>query len=155
MKERHMKRHTEAHVRRLCPPRYIPHTFSNGYLTPTDLIYEKCIWILACKCSGRTEISLDKNTEGECQTFKQDDLTWRLWCFADVESECSDVREDGVSFQACQSGEGKIGWRVVSTSLIYLSMVWVSLWCSTWEFHTYTMVYNTLPKIRLGPSIFV
>ena len=64
---------------------------------------------------------------GGCQTFKQDDLTWRLWCVADAESGCSDVHDDGVSFEACQRGESMVGSRIIDRLCNYLSMVWVSL----------------------------
>ena len=42
--------------------------------------------------------------EGECQTLGQDGMSWRLWCFAEEEGGCSDVK-DGRSFEACKKGK--------------------------------------------------
>ena len=35
--------------------------------------------------------------------MQRDGLTWRLWCFVEEGSECSDM-EDGRSFKGCQNG---------------------------------------------------
>ena len=56
-----------------------------------------------CECSKRTQINTEGHVEGMCQTMAKEGLSWRLWCFVDEDSECTDV-VDGQSFQACENG---------------------------------------------------
>ena len=78
---------------------------SKGQLGPLFSSSILCLILFpGCQCTGKTEMNPTGQLEGECRSFRKDEMSWRLWCFAEEEGGCGDVK-DGRSFEACQNGK--------------------------------------------------